>query len=221
MRKKPLILVGMVLLLGCLVLGFSSAALAEDGVYRSMLKTGGVLAAILGIIGIAVAGYSAGKSYDSYTGWERHNLGAGQFYNRKPFRKDSPTYGITEQTIRLKWEENWFNRLRTIGDLLRPPDGGEPKWTPAMGIEKLPEPLKSFFVKQPERYKLTLKAFELMKLQKANWASRLSLTFHRRNGIFEVFAGISHSHSKAPGMPLNLSRRSLTPLAPRWWGSQN
>jgi hypothetical protein len=56
-----------------------------------------------------------------------------------------------------------------MGELLHPPDGGEPKWTPSQGSEKLPEPLKNFFVKQPERYKLTLKAFELMKQQKANW----------------------------------------------------
>ncbi|MGD8226276.1 MAG: reductive dehalogenase domain-containing protein [Desulfobacteraceae bacterium] len=169
MRKKPLIVVGTLLLLGVLLLGFSGFALAEDGVHRSLLKTGGALAAILGIMGIAIAGYAAGRSYDSHTGWERHNHGAGQFYNRKPFRKDRPTYGVTEKTVRLKWVENWFNRLNTIRNLLQPPEGGTPKWTPSMGMEKLPEPLKTFFLTQPERYKLTLKAFELMKQQTANW----------------------------------------------------
>jgi len=62
MKMKPLILVGMLLLIGCLVLALSSFAFAQDGAYSSILKTGGALAAILGIIGMAVAGYSAGKS---------------------------------------------------------------------------------------------------------------------------------------------------------------
>jgi hypothetical protein len=189
MRKKRLILIGMVILLGCLVLGFSSVALAEDGLYRSMLKTSGALAAILGLIGVGVAGYAAGKSYDSHTGWERHYHGAGQFYNRKPFRKEKPTYGITEQTIRLKWEDIWFNRFGTMRELQHPSDGGEAKWTPAMGIEKLPEPLKSFFVRQPERYKLTLKAFELIKQQKANWEN------------FKVQFAIADAWSNANGSP--------------------
>ena len=65
MRKKFLTVVGAVLLLGYFVLGISSVSFAEDAVYSSLLKTGGALAAILGIIGIGVAGYSAGKSYDS------------------------------------------------------------------------------------------------------------------------------------------------------------
>lgn len=169
MRRKSLMTVGFLLLLVFFILGFCSGAFAEDGVYRSILKTSGALAALLGLIGIAVAGYFAGKSYDSYTGWERYTHGAGQFFNRKPFRRDRPTYGVTEQTRRLTWEESLFNRLVTLKSLVHPPDGGEPKWLPPMGIEKLPEPLKSYFREHEERYKLTLKAFELIGRQKANW----------------------------------------------------
>ncbi|MBW1999554.1 MAG: reductive dehalogenase [Deltaproteobacteria bacterium] len=154
-----------------LLLGFSGVAVADDGTQHSLLKTAGALAAALAIVGMAVAGYAAGRTYDSYTGWERHNLGAGQFYNRKPFHKDRPTYGVTDKTIRLKWEDVLFYRLTTIKDLMHPPDGSEPKWVPSMGIEKLPEPLREFFTKQPERFKSTLKTFELMKQQKANWES--------------------------------------------------
>ena len=169
MRRQSLMAVGFILLLGFLILGFSGWAFAEDGVYRSILKTSGALAALFGLIGIAVAGYFAGKSYDSYTGWERYTHGAGQFYNRKPFRRDRPTYGVTEQTKRLKWEESLFNRLSTMRSLVHPPDGGEPKWVPPMGIDKLPEPLKTYFSENQERYKLSLKAFELIGQQKANW----------------------------------------------------
>ena len=158
-----------ILLLVLLVLGFAGVALAGDGTSRALLKVGALLAALLGIIGISVAGYFAGKSYDSYTGWERYTHGAGQFYNRKPFRREHPTYGITEKTVRLRWEDMLFNRLRTVQTLMHPPGGEEPKWTPQMGIEKLPEPLRSFFAAQEDRYRATLKAFELMDRQKANW----------------------------------------------------
>lgn len=159
----------MALFFGFFLMGFPDLAFADSGAQRSILKAAGALAAILGLVGVAVAGYAAGRGYDGYTGWERHNLGAGQFYNRKPFRKDSPTYGVTDETIRLKWEDILFNRLTSIRDLMRPPDGREPRWVPSMGIENLPEPLKTFFKDQPERYRLTLKSFELMEQQKANW----------------------------------------------------
>ena len=62
----------MLLLLGFLILGLSGVAIAGDGAYITFLKTGSALGALLGLIGIAVAGYFSGKSYDSYTGWERY-----------------------------------------------------------------------------------------------------------------------------------------------------
>lgn len=158
-----------VFLLVLLVLGFAKVALAEDGTSQALLKTLGLLAALLGIIGISIAGYFSGKSYDSHTGWERYTHGAGQFYNRKPFRRERPTYGITDKTVRLRWEDMFFNRLKTMAQLMRPPDGGPAEWTPEMGIKKLPEPLRNFFIEQEDRYKATLKAFELIKKQKANW----------------------------------------------------
>ena len=83
MRRKSLMAMGFILLLGFLILSLSGVAFADNGISRSILKTGSLLAAIFSIIGIALAGYFAGKSYDSHTGWERHHHGAGQFYNRK------------------------------------------------------------------------------------------------------------------------------------------
>ena len=50
-----------VLILGFLILGMSGLAFADDGISRSLLKTGSALGAILSIVGIAVAGYFAGK----------------------------------------------------------------------------------------------------------------------------------------------------------------
>ncbi|GAG53504.1 unnamed protein product, partial [marine sediment metagenome] len=59
---------------------------------------------------------------DSYTGWERYTHGAGMFFNRKPFRKDSPTYGLVEETRRLRWEESLIGRMSTMRLLMNPPD---------------------------------------------------------------------------------------------------
>jgi len=72
MMKRIFYLAPRLLLLTILMLIFCDIALADDGVYRSMLKSGGFISAILGVIGISIAGYLAGKSFDSYTGWERY-----------------------------------------------------------------------------------------------------------------------------------------------------
>lgn len=157
----------------CLAPGFifllSSPALAADGALESFLKIGGLCGAVLGLLGIGLAGYFAGKSYDSYTGWERYTHGAGQFYNRKPFRRDRPTYGREEKTERLNYIESLSGRMHTLRSLLMPPDGSRPKWSPDMGIQGLPEPLKSFFAAHEEKYRHTFKAFELLGRQRANW----------------------------------------------------
>ena len=65
MRMNSFKAVGMVLILGFLIVGLSGVAFADDGTYRTFLKTGGLIAAILGIVGISIAGYLAGKNYDS------------------------------------------------------------------------------------------------------------------------------------------------------------
>jgi hypothetical protein len=144
-------------------------ALANDGNFRTFVKMGGLFGAILGIIGIAVAGYFAGKSYDSYTGWERYTHGAGQFYNRKRFRRDQPTYGIEEKTKRLSYIENLAGRMRALRELMVPLDKREPKWSPEMVIEGLSEQLKDFFEKHEDKYKPTLNSFKFLCQQKANW----------------------------------------------------
>ena len=54
----------------------------------------------------------AGRSYDSYTGWERFTHGAGMFFNRKPFQKDGPTYERAEHHRRVAWVETFEGRLK-------------------------------------------------------------------------------------------------------------
>ena len=165
MMKRKIFIVPWLLLFAFFLLSVFDVALADDGVYRTLLKGGGPLGFLLGIIGISMGGYLAGKSYGSYTGWERYTHGAGIFFNRKPFRREKPTYGVTDKTRRVNWEENINPRLKTLMHLMMPPDGSPPKWLPDMGPGALPEPYKSFFLEHDEKYKLTLEAFRLIKKQ--------------------------------------------------------
>ena len=66
--KKGLRLTVCFLITGGILPGLADTAFAFDGISRSFLKTGSLLAAILGVVGISIAGFLAGKSYDSYTG---------------------------------------------------------------------------------------------------------------------------------------------------------
>ena len=75
MRKKNLsyekyLWIG--LFLGSTIFFLAVPAFADDGNYRPLIKYGGLVSAVLGIIGIGAAGYFSGKNYDSYTGWGRH-----------------------------------------------------------------------------------------------------------------------------------------------------
>lgn len=169
MKKKFLILGWIFFIVISVTLGLGGVAIADDGALHTFLKIGGILGAVLGVVGISFAGYMAGKDYGSYTGWERYTHGAGMFYNRKPFRKDRPTYGVTEQARRLRVEESFIGRMRLLRSLLMPEDGSKPQWAPPMGIEGLPEPLKSYFNENRESYTQTLKSFELLMVQRANW----------------------------------------------------
>ena len=169
MDKKPLAVLFIVLLFILFSVGLSDVAFAADGDARNFLKVSSLLAAILGIIGISIAGYLAGKDYDSYTGWQRFTHGAGMFFNRRPFQKDKPTYGVTENTTRVKWVESILNRNLTLISLLMPADGGPPKWTPDKGPDPLPEPVRTFFLENPDRFKATLEAFGLFQKQHEEW----------------------------------------------------
>ena len=153
-----------------IILGVCDIAFADDGVSRSFLKAGGLIGGLLGVVGISIAGFLAGKDYDSYTGWERFTHGAGQFFNRKPFMRDKPTYEKTEQHSRLRYVDNLEARIKTIRSLMMPPpDGGEPKWEISMGFEALPEPLRGFYQEDKDAYKQMVKALKLMKKQQEDW----------------------------------------------------
>ena len=117
-------------------------------------------------MGIGIAGFIAGKDYDSYTGWERYTHGAGQFFNRKPFAVDTPTYGKSSETRRIGAAKNLMERTRALVELMHSPDGQPPRWRPDMGIEGLPDALREYYRSDPEAYDWQLKNFQAVTEQK-------------------------------------------------------
>jgi epoxyqueuosine reductase len=173
MRKELFIWTLVLSLISLVVLSAYFLLFFDKELNPLILKSSGILGAILGIIGVSVAGYLSGKDYDTYTGWERYTHGAGMFFNREPFRKEKATYIIEGPTSRMHWLETWNGQVTMAYDLWEPPDGSEPKWSPDMdtkaGIEAFPEPLKSYFRDNPDSYIQSTKAFKVMDKQKEDW----------------------------------------------------
>lgn len=102
---------------------------------RSFLKIGGAAAAAVSLGGVAAASYAAGKDYDSYTGWEDVYEGGAQFFDRRPFEVDKPTYEVVGPTSRIDFRtEGSFGRhgrLRPIQQAWVEASG----WTQEDGLE--------------------------------------------------------------------------------------
>ena len=138
---------------------------------RDFLKYGSLAGAGLSIAGIAGAGFAAGKDTDSYTGWERYTHGDGQFFNRKPFFVEKPpTFQKVGPTRRINAEEQLFYRMGMLyGAMSSGRDGSPPKWTPEEGTDALPEPLASYYKRNPGSFAESMRAQEAGDNQHKNW----------------------------------------------------
>ena len=110
------------------------------------MKVGGAVGAALSLGGAAVAGFVSGRSKDTYTGWGPAPYGEDQFFNRKPFYVDKPTYEVVGKPERIRYLDNIFKRNGELYRLMYAKDG-EPKWDLSKGAEDLPEPLKTYYLK--------------------------------------------------------------------------
>jgi len=192
MSKRICIITGMVLAFFIGYLSLTSVAWAESILNHNLVKTGGIIGLVFGIVGIAIAGFFSGKSFDSYTGWGRSPHGTGQFFNRKPFRKDKPTYSVTENHGRARIEHHLFRRMMTLHQQMMPGADGKPAWMPEQGPEGLPEPYRTFFIENEEKYKQSIKALELAREQKKNWpnyADRYAIIDSWSNAMGSLFEG--------------------------------
>lgn len=111
---------------------------------RTLIKAAGATSAVLGLSGIGISGYQAGKDPDSYTGCEGFQ-GSAQIFDRKRFTVDKPHYKKVGTTTRPDGRtEVIFNRL---GAARRAADSDTK-------IEDLKEPYRSYYLAHQEDFEL-------------------------------------------------------------------
>ncbi len=142
----------------------------EHGVdRRGFIKTLGLAGGVLSLGGAAGAGLAAGKNKVSHTGYGRTAYGEDQFFKRKPFLVDFPTYEKVAKPRRIGYVENLFKRNGELYRLLYPRNKNAPKWSFEMGIDALPEPLKNYYQSNPGALEEFRKSMQKAREQRKNW----------------------------------------------------
>ena len=124
-----------------------------DGISRrDFFKAGAVAGVGLQVAGIAGAGYAAGKTYESYTSWR--DFEGKQQKNHKAWEIDGPAYKKVGKTERPNKATDYvFGRNLSFAKALKS------GWKPDQGVEKLGEPLASFYKRKPEDLKNDIERF--------------------------------------------------------------
>jgi epoxyqueuosine reductase len=219
MNKKYYLYVCLSLTIGFGYMFLPTAVWATEDISHTLLRTSGYAGIILGIIGIGIAGYFSGKSYDGHTGWERFTHGAGQFFNRKPFEKDQPTYGITKDHQRVGYEHSLFHRMGSLRKAMAAGQSGQPAWTPKQSAEGLSEPFRSFYLNNDEKYRQAVKALALMKKQKEDWPK-----YRDRYAIIDSWDNAMSSNAKdinADDLPHEMQYPTEPNGPPEVWDYRN
>lgn len=136
---------------------------------RKFIKSAGLAGGAISLAGAAVAGYSAGSDTDSYTGYGRTAYGEDQFFNRRRFLVDNPTYIKQGDPVRITAVEDIFKRNGEMSRLMFSRGGDAPAWQPADGIASLPEHLKNYYSDNPGALDEFIRAMEKGREQRANW----------------------------------------------------
>ncbi len=136
---------------------------------RDFIKKAGLLGGFAGLAGAGVSGLAAGSSKESYTGWGRTAYGKDQFFNRQPFFSDTPTYEQVGKPQRIPYIDDLFNRLGELRRLMMARPGSEPRWSFEMGVDALPEPLRSYYKIRPDALDEYRQAMEKAREQRENW----------------------------------------------------
>ncbi len=137
---------------------------------RDFVKMSLITSGALGVAAVAGAGVANGKDHSTYTGANIFH-GEGQFFNRKPFEVDEPTYEVVGETRSPVYlTDHILIRVHFLESLMMPgPNGEPPTWTPDMGAEGLPEPLHSYMLENPEKLENFKRVLELQVEQAENW----------------------------------------------------
>lgn len=118
---------------------------------RTLIKAAGATSAVLGLSGLGLCGYQAGKDPDSYTGCEGLQ-GAAQSFDRKRFAVDEPHYEKVGPTRRADGRtEVIFSRVDVARSAAQ------------MGkrIEDLDEPFRGYYEQHPGDFELDKQNSEL------------------------------------------------------------
>lgn len=161
---------------------------------RKFIKTAGLAGGALALAGSAGAGFASGKDKDSFTGWGRTAYGKDQFFNRKPFIVDSPTYEKVGETRRITYIEDLFKRNGELSRLLFARVGEQPAWTFEDGAEKLPEPLKTYYLEHPRALEEFRKSMQKSKEQEENWKN-----YKHKYLLADAWSSAHASAMKGPG----------------------
>ena len=146
---------------------------------RNFIKTLGLVGGVVTLGGAAGAGLAAGKNKDSHTGYGRTAYGEDQFFNRKPFLVDKPTYEKVGTPRRISYIENLFKRMGEMYRLLYPRSKDKEAWSFEQGIEALPEPLKKYYTEHPGSIDELKKSMDKGKEQRENWDTyKNKYTYH-------------------------------------------
>ena len=98
-----------------------------------------------------MAGVRIGESGQAYTG-VADGTNKGQFFNRKPFRVVIPTgFKPVGPVERPHYTEFMHERTFSILPLMQ-----SGRWTPEMGLEKLPGPVGDYYRKRPESFEIMM-----------------------------------------------------------------
>lgn len=135
---------------------------------RSFLKYTGSASGTLALAGISSAGYFAGAGKDSHTGFGRTPYGKDQFFNRKPFLVEKPTYQVVDSPQRIQYIEHLFRRNGEMRRYIHS-SGKTPQEVRKQGIKPLPKLLQDYYKNNPGAFDEFFMAMEEGRKQRANW----------------------------------------------------
>ncbi len=118
---------------------------------RKFLKVGGATGAAVGGLGMGLFGYAAGKDPNSYLGWQTYE-GVNQFFNRKRYEVDKPTYisSGTPRRVDPRVDQIFERRGRFMMQYMRGRQQG------LSGPDMFEEPLRSYYRENPEVLELDI-----------------------------------------------------------------
>ena len=161
---------------------------------RDFFKIGAVAGAGLQVAGIAGAGYVAGKTTESYTAW-RDFSGAKQT-DRKAWEIDKPPHRKVGATRRPNKDTEYiFKRNMLFGKALK--DG----WKPDQGVEKLGEPLASFYKRHPDDLKNDIERYFKIFPKRARDTKKYKNYFALANAYSAGWGDIFTSYPPEPDKP--------------------